>query len=132
MPIEGNGIELTFDEVDTIALERRFEPFAFRGERRTWCRLLDGPVRDFNVMTARTAFAHSVTIHDVAEHSKIAVDRPRFAYVLRGGIAGAQAGDTLDVDPGDAISTHDALAGTILAVVTIAPVRFVPTKRRRR
>lgn len=54
---EGAGMELSFDAVPAQRLAQRFLPFAFKGEWRTRCHLLNGPVRDFNVMTARALAA---------------------------------------------------------------------------
>jgi len=39
-----------------------FEPYSFRGEDRIDCALLDGAVRDFNVMTRRDAARGRVTV----------------------------------------------------------------------
>lgn len=54
MLTEGGGVELSFDLAPPLRIEQHYEPFKFKGEWQTRCRLLDGPVRDFNVITART------------------------------------------------------------------------------
>ncbi len=54
--ISGAGVELSCAEpgiVQRIAMP--YAPYAFRGDWRTHCRLLGGPVRVFNVMTRRGA-----------------------------------------------------------------------------
>ncbi|MGH7186208.1 MAG: HutD/Ves family protein, partial [Pseudomonadota bacterium] len=53
MVIEGNGMELTVEGFGTRQLDRPFEPFAFSGDAKTTCRLIDGPIRDFNLMVMR-------------------------------------------------------------------------------
>lgn len=50
---EGAGMELDFDTAPTVRLAYRGAMTGFSGDWQTRCRLLDGPVRDFNVMTAR-------------------------------------------------------------------------------
>jgi environmental stress-induced protein Ves len=66
MVIEGAGVELTcVDEsgVPTVnRIDRLNVPFAFRGDWRTTCRLLDGPVKVFNVMTRRGKYSARVDI----------------------------------------------------------------------
>jgi environmental stress-induced protein Ves len=48
----GAGIRLGGDG-HAIELRTPFEPYAFSGDDRIGCTLLDGPVRDFNLMTRR-------------------------------------------------------------------------------
>ncbi|KAA2253881.1 HutD family protein [Solihabitans fulvus] len=48
--LEGAGMELTVDGA-THRIDRPYRPFVFSGGSATSCRLLDGPVVDFNVMT---------------------------------------------------------------------------------
>ncbi|MEU9130989.1 HutD family protein [Kitasatospora sp. NPDC048540] len=50
--VEGDGMALTVDGAEH-RLAAPFEPFAFPGDAATDCRLLGGPVVDFNVMTRR-------------------------------------------------------------------------------
>lgn len=55
----GGGLELSFDSAS--APQRLQQPGAvaeFSGDWATRCRLLDGPVRDFNVMSARGRVQH--------------------------------------------------------------------------
>ena len=58
MVLEGAGVELTcIDEMSGKIIRARIDMlrtlFAFRGDWRTTCRLLGGPVRVFNVITRR-------------------------------------------------------------------------------
>ena len=58
MLLAGNGVELhCIDVVSGVdlrrAVDKPFEPFAFRGDWQTTCRMLGDPVRVFNVMTRR-------------------------------------------------------------------------------
>jgi len=51
--LEGNGIRLDFDAAQPALLDRRLHFVAFAGEWKTFGTLLDGPVRDFNVIARR-------------------------------------------------------------------------------
>jgi len=54
MVISGKGMELTIDGLGTKRLDRPFEHLFFPGDATTDCRLIDGPIRDFNFMIARS------------------------------------------------------------------------------
>lgn len=54
MVISGKGMELTIEAMGAKRLDRPFEPLFFSGEAKTDCRLIDGPIRDFNFMIARS------------------------------------------------------------------------------
>ena len=64
MVVEGKGVELTcVDETGKKTVNRvdpLGSPLAFRGDWTTTCRLLDGPVKVFNVMTRRGKFGAKV------------------------------------------------------------------------
>ena len=53
MVIDGAGMELDVPGQATRRLDRLFEPFVFSGDEPAQCRLIAGPVRDFNLMIAR-------------------------------------------------------------------------------
>ncbi|MFI5533841.1 HutD family protein [Kitasatospora sp. NPDC051853] len=61
--VEGAGMALTVDGTEH-RLAEPYRPFAFSGDAATDCRLLDGPVVDFNVMTRRGKAAAEVEITD--------------------------------------------------------------------
>ncbi|MFD0276086.1 HutD family protein [Kitasatospora sp. NPDC127111] len=50
--VDGDGMVLTVDGAEH-RIDEPFRPFAFSGDAATDCRLLGGPVVDFNVMTRR-------------------------------------------------------------------------------
>ena len=55
MLLEGRGFVLNFDQAPTKRLDRHYELFDFSGDWRTDCTLIDGPVRDFNLIRSRSA-----------------------------------------------------------------------------
>jgi len=64
--LEGAGMHLAGRD-GVLALERPFEPLCFAGELALAGRLIDGPCRDFNVMTRRGAWRSDVVcIRDTA------------------------------------------------------------------
>ncbi len=50
--LAGGGLRLESDG-QAVELRAPFEPYAFSGDDRIACTLLEGPVRDFNLMTRR-------------------------------------------------------------------------------
>ncbi|HET7396801.1 MAG TPA: HutD family protein [Gammaproteobacteria bacterium] len=58
MLIAGHGMELAMQEATPIRADKFYQPLRFSGDTATHCRLLDGPVRDFNVMSARGHIEH--------------------------------------------------------------------------
>jgi hypothetical protein len=57
--VDGRGFALDFADT-SVTLDRPGLPFAFPGDVPCDCRLLDGPVRDLNVMVDRRVHALSV------------------------------------------------------------------------
>ena len=55
MVIAGNGMDLAIGDRPARRLDRLFEPFVFSGDSAAECRLLDGPIRDFNLMVDRSS-----------------------------------------------------------------------------
>ncbi|WP_257452469.1 HutD/Ves family protein [Archangium lipolyticum] len=55
MILEGAGVALSFGSGPEVVLDRRWRPLAFPGEAEVQCRLLGGPVRDFNLMVDRAS-----------------------------------------------------------------------------
>lgn len=114
MLVEGNGMVLTNPDNVRMVLDRRYLPQDFPGEWPVDCRLLDGPVRDLNLMANRARVR--------ADWQVIALDRKAaalanadtlIAHVLSGrfeldGVGDRDApvalatGDTLIVDGGQA------------------------------
>jgi environmental stress-induced protein Ves len=100
MVIEGKGVELTCVDEAGRKTANRVEtmqaPFAFRGDWTTSCRLLDGPVKVFNVMTRRGKFSAAVEIVPELEGLRKPIDETvlafdpatRDAWLLDGPLAG--------------------------------------------
>ncbi|WP_371495652.1 HutD family protein [Kitasatospora sp. NBC_00374] len=90
--VEGAGMALTVDGTEH-RLAEPFRPFAFAGDAATDCRLLDGPVVDFNVMTRRGRAAAEVEITDHQRELRV----PGRAELLLVCLAGSAALGTADL-----------------------------------
>ncbi|MFE6055895.1 HutD family protein [Kitasatospora sp. NPDC056446] len=76
--VDGAGMALTVDGVEQV-VDAPYRPFPFSGDATTDCRLLAGPVVDFNVMTRRGRVAATV---DLATAPTITVEVPAAGTVL--------------------------------------------------
>jgi environmental stress-induced protein Ves len=87
--LDGAGMMLHGNDGRVIPLTTPFEPFSFQGEEAFRSQLLDGPSRDFNVMTRRGRACADVKIHRSAfrsDESDAAVFFcPRGAYCVEDG-----------------------------------------------
>lgn len=117
MILEGRGMVLD------CGAHGRFElaplaPVSFSGDWPAFGKLVSGPCRDFNVMIRRALGAASLDVVALEPGSPLAIPGGRaFLYVIAGELAGAVAGDTLDV-PGPAILTATAPARLARVVIT--------------
>src|SRR5476651_2240827 len=75
---DGQGIELD-GESKRLVLRRADEPFSFAGESPYRASLIDGPIADFNVMTRRTRYSHSVRRH---HHAGTSIDHGHVRVVV--------------------------------------------------
>lgn len=62
LTLEGAGVALTIHGAPEVVLDRRSPPFRFPGEAEIHCRLIDGPVRDFNLMVDRAVAEASLEV----------------------------------------------------------------------
>lgn len=107
MLLDGGGVELVIGIDEPVALTQRYQKHVFPGEAPVSCRLLDGPTRDFNVMTrrggiraeliARTIVGSMVFFADVAVTWLIHVANGHVEFKDRPDAPQADAGETLIV-----------------------------------
>ena len=104
--IQGAGMELDFDEAPAKRIDRPFMPFDFAGDWHCRCRLIDGPIRDFNLMVDRTRLRAETRVLRLSEAPvEVDVASGRFLVYCAEGKLGAgeftaEAGDTLNLGPG--------------------------------
>jgi environmental stress-induced protein Ves len=109
--VQGEGMALTVDGEETVVSEL-YRPFAFSGDAKTDCRLLGGPLVDFNVMTRRGKV--SADVQFVRE--RVALSGTVLVVVLEG----SSAIDGTELGPLDAALLTDA--ATVLEVEGTAAV----------
>lgn len=102
--LDGEGIELRVEGSEPALLGPRSGPHAFSGDAPARCRVLDGPTRDFNVITRRSAFAHKVMFRPLVGPMLLLAE-PGTTWIahLVAGRAARQHGDDLALSPGDTL-----------------------------
>ncbi len=106
--LEGRGVHLDFGAAaPPVTLAAPLAAVAFAGEWATDCRLLDGPVRDFNVMVDRKRGAARVEVFALAAQGRAHVQlrgHSGLLFVARGAVA-VQPGDAPAGQPVAALET---------------------------
>lgn len=132
---EGGGMELSFDAAPPQRIEERYKPFRFKGEWHTRCRLLDGAVRDFNVMSFRQRCSHEVEIPWYAGLPRgLPAGSPWLLHVLKGNLTVANGslpvaeiaqGESLISDHGNSgyeLRSSANTTDTVVVLVLFNPV----------
>jgi environmental stress-induced protein Ves len=124
MLLEGGGFELRFNEAPTQRIDRPWEPFRFAGEWKTDCTLIDGPVRDFNLMVARSGPPGRIEVRRLKPGT---IRLPGAPTVLVHAIsaevlvceAEINSGDTMRIDGADEITLTTTSPHNMVAIVRI-------------
>ncbi|MGW4894904.1 HutD/Ves family protein [Kitasatospora sp. NPDC004240] len=93
--VDGPGMALSVDGAERV-IDTPYRPFAFAGDAATDCRLLGGPVVDFNVMTRRGRATAEVAVASADRE----LDVPAGATVLLVCLAGTAVAVVGGADPG--------------------------------
>lgn len=135
MVIEGKGMELAVAGQAPQRLDRCFVPFSFSGDAATECKLIDGPIRDFNLMVNRKNLAARTTVCRWSDPARLAVDAPIAMLHLLEGDAGFTAmAQQVQGAAGDTLIWQGSLqspqvieivprGSTTIAVMELTPVR---------
>ncbi len=135
MVIDGKGMELAVAGQAPQRLDRCFVPFSFPGDAATECKLIDGPIRDFNLMVNRKSLSARTTVSRWPDPGRFALDAPIAMLHLLEGDAGftamsqhvqGTAGDTLVWQGASAARQTIEIApldSATLAVMELSPVR---------
>jgi len=124
MLIEGAGFTLDFESAPSKRLDGLYEPFAFDGGWKTYCTLIDGAIRDFNLMAAREAGPAELTVARLDRDGvSVAAARTVVFHTFHGDAAVSgrplSAGDTLRIDDAVLPLSLDAASTAIVAVIRI-------------
>jgi len=87
--IEGNGISLKHDDKQVDVLKNRLDIASFSGSCKTYGNLVNGVIKDFNIMTNNTKFSANVHCYDESKKVVIRLTSTSqcFAYSLTDDIA---------------------------------------------
>ena len=124
MTIAGHGMMLEARDNGMIDLSQRLVPRAFSGDWDVEGRLIDGPVRDFNLMVARQHAEGSLTVDLLSARKRYASDGSTLLLHVVEGDATADArviaeGDTLLLSGFESATMTPASEGFILAVARV-------------
>jgi len=128
MTIDGGDVELHFHDDGTVVTLKQYRPFRFAGERKVSCRLLNGPVRDFNVITKRVSYSHEVNVGSTESGLVVGKGELCFVLIFRGKISqpvAAVAGDTLKIEGPASMKLACGDEATMYALVRIIDRRGI-------
>ncbi len=85
--LDGNGFHLHGVGANPQRIEQTLQPFAFAGETAINCTLVNGPVRDFNLMTRRGAVQASFDVLQLTgTRQQLQLQPDTFVYVASGSV----------------------------------------------
>jgi environmental stress-induced protein Ves len=108
--LEGHGMELRIDGAAPQLMNTRGQLVRFAGETAVEARLLDGPTRDFNVMTRREACTHQTWFRPLV--GPIVLDAGPgvewVAHLVSGRARRQHVDEPQELEPGDTLRVrHD-------------------------
>ncbi len=98
--LDGFGMRLEFDSAQPALLEQRLQFVRFAGEWKTYGSLIDGPVRDFNLISRRDRVRAEV-LHRPLVGTMVFLAQPRttwFVYVAAGHATFKYAGSKASIE----------------------------------
>ena len=124
MLLKGNGMLLSFDRAPMQRIDCVNVPFDFAGEWQTQCRLIDGPVEDFNLMVDRRRARGSLEILEVsaATQSCPLPGDTGILYALRGRLNVAADGNVFLLDAGEALRVEDCKLGAAAQSIALGAI----------
>ena len=132
--LEGNGMRLEFEDHAAVALEERLRFVAFSGEWQTHASLIDGPVRDFNLIARRDLWHCEVRHRPLVGSMLFAASAADlwFVYLAAGSARIEHRGDLPPIGAGDSLLLEaDGETGSVVIdgggeLVVIALTRTTP------
>ncbi|MFI8389497.1 HutD family protein [Streptomyces sp. NPDC085540] len=124
---EGAGMDLTVAGVRRL-VDERFGPQDFPGDEPTDCRLLSGPVVNFNVMYRRGAVEAQTAVVRGALAAAVPPDGTLLVVALEGSAVLERAGDRAELLPYDAALLTGPLDCRVRTGGRVAVVRFAPAQ----
>lgn len=103
MLLQGNGFCLHGALAQPVVLDKALEPFAFAGETEIGCTLIDGAVRDFNLMTRRSDVTASLQVLLVTEPLSLVLVQESLLYLASGMVQVSFAGQNYQLEAGQTL-----------------------------
>ena len=99
--LKGEGLKLDFEEGFDVVVDVPWRPATFDGGRACRCRLIGGPVEDFNVMTRRGRATHRVRLLKLDDEELVeALENEVTALLVTAGAVEARVGgQALNLQP---------------------------------
>jgi uncharacterized protein len=138
--LEGPGMTLSFDNAAPVVLDERYRPFVFDGGSRTRCDLVDGPIRDMNLIVdaARVDASLDVCALDEGASLRAAASECALLHAIGGRFGVTIGADTVALSPGDTLHVDECHALPITAtaldphaVLAQAAIGYRPYSSRR-
>lgn len=107
MQLQGNGFCLYGAEDQPVVLDKALVPFAFTGETAINCTLIDGPVRDFNLMTRRADVKACLQVLSVAEPLSLTLASESLLYLASGELQVSFKEQSYQLDAGQSLLCTD-------------------------
>lgn len=112
--LSGAGLDLAIGGSPILRLHKDSNPYRFPGDTPTTASLVDGPVRDFNVMTRRGHVAQRVERFAIKRALPLArPDDIRAIHVSVGGAELSCAGEIRTLETGDTLLYDRSTADTV-------------------
>ena len=124
--IEGQGLDMSIEGREAVRLTPVSAPLAFPGDVPVTASLVEGPIRDFNVMTRRGRFNHQISRHDLAK-GRLALPQDGLQLVVALGVGSIRIGaDSLDLGFGDVLVFEADDTGSIEGALPVLLIGLRP------
>jgi environmental stress-induced protein Ves len=124
MLLQGHGFCLHGALAQPVVLDKALEPFAFAGETEIGCTLIDGAVRDFNLMTRRSDIKASLQVLSVTEPSSLTLANESLLYLASGQLQVSFKEQSYQLEAGQSLLCTDE-AGELQIKAGVEPCQLV-------
>ena len=107
MLLQGEGFCLHGAAEQAVVLDKDLVPFAFAGETTIECTLINGPVRDFNLMTRRADVKASLQVLSVTEPLSLTLASESLLYLASGELQVSFKEQSYQLDAGQSLLCTD-------------------------